>query len=241
MPYIYHQLRNTIPAVLNWADGAAAPPPVRQSLTFNGIDQFIRYTNAFAIAPPMAFGVWVRMNVVTGTQSLIGVYNGTATASMFIRMHVTAAGNPVFSSNDGVASGASSTGVVVANTWVWISGHTGSVSQRSAYKDGANKISDTGTRNVTGIDRFTLGRRDDVTPLHFANCLMAAPTVWPATLSDANHLTLAGGTHPKTIGTPVLCLEAYDGVITDLVSGRTVAAGTCGFSTELPPTLALPP
>lgn len=127
-----------------------------------------------------------------------------------------------------------------ANTWTHMGGWVASAASRAAYVNGANKVTDTGSRTPVGLDRTAMGVRDNVsndTPWPSAGHL--GPTaVWNVALSDNDMAALGAGldpllVHPESL---ILCnyLDAPGGP--DLVSATPFSMiGTLTQSTIGPP------
>lgn len=135
-----------------------------------------------------------------------------------------------------VTRSASSSGGNAAQTinmpsasWVNILGYISATNSRTIFANGANKVTDTGSRTPVGIDRTSMGARDNVssdTPWPSTGHL-ATTAMWSVILSDSDVASLAAGMdpllmHPEALlllnhldvaGGPDLVSEAAFGVV----------------------------
>lgn len=151
---------------------------------------------------PVSIALWGYM--VTAAQGVaFGIYASTSTGdddyqqlgprqSPFQISMRTASGS---------AGNAAQAGAMTGGAWNHMAGFVDGTSSRAAYQNGSTKATDTGARTPVGLNRTSIGNRDNAgndTPWPSTGHLAVA-AAWSVALSDADVLSLAAGADPKLI------------------------------------------
>lgn len=128
---------------------------------------------------------------------------------------------------------AQSTATIVANSWLAFGGTWSGVTSRAAYVNGGDKGTDATSTTVNmGIqNRFGIGGRFRSSISGYWHGKLARMAFWSVALSDAEHLSLAGGADPTTIQSGNL-LAYYPGEVIN-ISGTDYLEDTSGNGNHL--------
>ncbi len=125
-------------------------------------------------------------------------------------------------SASGSTGSAAQSGVFPSAAWTHMAGYVAGTSSRAAWKNGGSKATNTGSKTPAGLDRTSIGVRDNVSnevPWPSTGHLAIA-AAWSVALSDNDAASLAAGADPRLIKPQSLLscayLDAADGV--DVVS-----------------------
>ena len=162
------------------------------ALNFGTSGKFL-FKSSGSVNVPCTLAAFGNFAGVAATNALIGIFATGTQAPMYL--FTDSSGKANATSYDGTNSGAATTAASVsANTWVHIAGVWASLSSRSVYLNGANKVTNTTTVNslTTG---YTFIGGDNVYP-NPCNGLIAFAGIWNIALSDADIASLAAGAAP---------------------------------------------
>ncbi len=171
--------------------------------------QYFRIDSAVVTDRPFTLAAWGRPDNSTAPHAMLSVGNATTLLTrVLIAMRGDVAGFPCRISDDiqGDSSDAttdSSSGFTV-NTWGHGTGVFTSYSSRSAYMNGAGKITNTQTESGTvNYEATAIGANvvGTTSPHYFANPtgFLAECAIWSAALTDAEVMSLAKGFKPHRI------------------------------------------
>jgi len=139
----------------------------------------------------------------------------------------------------GGSSHATSSATLVTGVWYHACVVNASITSRSAYVNGANKISNTSNKTVNGAISLYFGTSGG-NSRYLSNTYIAQPAVWDTALSDNEILMLAKGLSPLKVKPTSLCFYApYFGRDTsdiDIINGNILTIlNSPESSTDEPP------
>lgn len=185
------------------------------AVTLNGTTQYLSKASALVSGFPLSYATWFNSASAVTNQVLIGVYT-SAPANGFV-MDVNAGLVRAFSGLGGTTASTSTS--YTANTWNLASCSFTDSTNAQVYLNGAGKGT-TGTVGSPVITQTYIGAK--ATATIFFGGLLAFSAIWSVSLSDAEHLALAGGLHPLRMhpGALKAVLVYIDSSLAvDLVSG----------------------
>ena len=142
-------------------------------------------------ASPLTLSAWVQQDVLTADGMFASVARKSKTnqqqrAGVF---GATASGSAVASTFDGLLKNAETPTAALASTSEIVLVHACfDTSGRFVYYSGQNKGTGTGTSNITGIDRLTIGASADATPIAWWDGVISEVWVRPYVMTDAQAL-----------------------------------------------------
>jgi hypothetical protein len=165
----------------------------------DGSADYLERTTAILTATPATFAIWFRADTVTGSHRLITI-NDRGIAGDLLSLYQEAA-TLVAQHHDGGAgaSSAVSSGTVVQDQW-----HHGAAvfdddTNRHAYLDGGNKVSNSLVQNLVDVDTTTIGSMDYTSRIQYFNGDVAEAAIWNVALTDGEIKSLAAGMLPSKI------------------------------------------
>jgi len=178
--------------------------------------------SAVATDYPLTFACWFKADATDQEHNLLflgdkdqanywnGLQAGDAGESNFIRAMSHDHGGASFT--DAQSSAAYST-----NVWFHAAGTWTDESNRAAFKDGANKGTDTTTvGNAANWDRTSIGRLGDSSASDQCEGDIAEAAIWNVVLTDAEIAWLAKGYSPLTLWHRFGNLIMYQNLIRDI-------------------------
>jgi len=176
---------------------------------------------------PFSMACWFNPNQVTTYQALVNLVGGTAGTDWHtLGLFGQVAGDPVvaYSGGAGNESQAQTSTSYVASTWQHAAGVWLNASSRTVYLNGGGKITDTGTRNVTGLTLTTVGgNRVGSTTFGPLDGSVAEVAIWNVALTDADVLQLSKKFSPLSVRFDALV--AYFPLIGRVASEPDMIAG----------------
>lgn len=156
-------------------------------------------------AMPLTMAAWAYSSVSAATkQNILGLYTSSATADINMFSLALDASNVAFTAANGASGSQAFTSAGPStNTWFHVAGVATSATSRAVYFNGGSKGTDTNSKTPFGMDRFTLGKRDNVSnDRPFAGGgtgYLADVALWNVALTDAEVLSLARGYSPLLV------------------------------------------
>jgi hypothetical protein len=172
------------------------------SLSFTAASsQYMSTTSPPITAAPFTVCYWFKVPTVTVSQYPFGLGNSADTGQYFGLFPAgTVALDPVrFVVNASANSNVDTTTSFTANTWHHACAVEAAANDHRAYLDGAGKQTEGTTRNVTGINRMSVGALLRTTASNYLDGLVAHLAIWDRALTDAEVLGLAGGDNPLAV------------------------------------------
>jgi hypothetical protein len=197
----------------------------------------LQVDTAAITAYPHTFAAWIRVPSPSTTQVIMGVGDKDATGDYsFIYLGASAI-RAQSSTSAGGAVTASSSGTVSANVWTHAAGVFTANNSRAAFRDGANKGTNTSARTPAGLDRTVLGSTITSAPGFYFGGDMAEVGIWNVALTDNEIAMLASGVSPLRVHRSALVrywpLLQYGGDTPDYSGngGTLTDTNTVGVST----------
>lgn len=147
-------------------------------------------------ALPLTIACWAQTSQNTANQTVVYLGNsGGTNADLYeLQFGGAIAGDPVrlaFNNVGGtVIVAATSTGYST-NTWHHVCCTIAAANDKRVFIDGGSKGTSSNTEEPSGINRFSVGARDDATGSQFLDGQVAEVAVWNVALSDAEVALLA--------------------------------------------------
>ena len=158
--------------------------------------QYLEYAGAVATAVPITMACWARIDDLSVTQSLLGVYaNGSATNRFHLQLVAATANLRAVTFGASSATATTSTSAAV-NTWFHACAVFAATNDRRAFLNGGGKGTNAGTQTPTSIDRTAVGRSSNSTPGSYLSGRIAEVVMWNVALADAVVAALAAGVCP---------------------------------------------
>ena len=142
-------------------------------------------------ASPLTLSAWVQQDVLTadGMFASVARKNSTSLQQRAGVFGATASGSAVASTFDGALKDAETPTAALASTSEIVLVHACfDTSGRFVYYSGQNKGTGTGTSNITGIDRLSIGVSADATPVGWWDGVISEVWVRPYVMTDAQAL-----------------------------------------------------
>lgn len=166
---------------------------------------FMRGTTLPVSAAPLTISAWGYTSIAaSNTQDMVGLYKSSATGNIDCFRLALDVSAVIFQANNGSASGTATTSQGPStNTWFHAAGVQASATSRAAYFNGGFKGTDTLSRTPAGIDRASIGKRDNVSSdNNFGRTgtgYLADVAMWNVALTDAEILSLSLGFSPLLV------------------------------------------
>lgn len=179
---------------------------------------FIRQPSALLTAGPLTLAAWGYTGSTT-TQSAVGIYNSGSTGDInYIKLYVGTGGTVRIASCNGSSADVAASSAISTNTWFHMAG-TCSGSNSAAYLNGGSKGTSATALTPTGVNRASLGRRDNVSADQAwgngTTSYMAEVGIWNVVLDDAEIAALAAGIPPANVRPQ--SLVSYLPLVCDLI------------------------
>lgn len=151
---------------------------------------------------PFTACVWVLLNGVSGSSSVISICNSGSNTQLFEVFNRTPAGTVRFRTRGSGLSDAETVNTVSTGVWqLWVI-RARSATDRAVILDGdlANKGAATSSMGPAGLNRIGIGYSAKSSPNNHADADLAFPTIWDVGLGDGEVVELAlGRVHPLTV------------------------------------------
>lgn len=201
--------------------------------------EYLKASSAPVIDVPITMAAWVKSNDETTRRVVIGLTSSIDNSSYYLELRGNAGGDPLSATvtrPDGGGTNADS-GNYAANTWHHVAGTFVSHTSRYAFLDGVKGSQSTVARVPDNINELIIGESNSVAT--YADGLIMGVGMWNVTLTDAEILDLARGTHPRDIRPMGLVfhtrLPAIYGQVRDDVGGLWLSDNnTVGISDNEP-------
>lgn len=168
---------------------------------FNGTTQYGHQDTSPLTAYPATMACWINADVVNAVQVFFqGV--GVSGSDQTLALYIDASAHLNAFANDGSGSSATGTAAVSASTWTHACGVFASATSRSVYTNGADKQSNTTSRNFpASSNRIAVGAQYAAAgvPTNPFNGRVAEAGLWSVALDDAEVAALAKGFSPMLI------------------------------------------
>lgn len=164
---------------------------------------FLRNATAIVTGTPLTISAWAwtDSNSVTA-QMICSIVNSASTTNLNAFHLALSGGNIQALAADGTNDTyAAPTATHPLNTWFHACGVYTSATSRAAYLNGGNKGTNTGSRTPSGLNRTSIGKRDNATgdrPFSSTG-FIAEVAIWNDSLTDAEVASLATGISPFKI------------------------------------------
>jgi hypothetical protein len=182
--------------------------------SFSGSGQYLTTASALVAAAPMTFACWINATAVPASANLyvdiMSISSSTSAHSSAFNMEIknNTGANPKLTaecSNDAGSvddETAQASTVIATATWYHAACVWASATSRSAYINGAAKVSSSvsctpGTCNSTTIAAINVNGAVSTTSEF--NGQVAFPAIWKVALSDADITSLASGASPRKV------------------------------------------
>lgn len=216
------------------------------ALSFDGTDDRLGRLGSPVTAAPFTVCAWVRRANIGSQRQVVAI---TANNSNFHGWYLYQnTGTVTHESFDGTTSTAVASTTIADSTWESVSFIEAATNDRRCFVAGANKGTNTATRNPTvGTPYLTVGAYQSntggSTVSQFFQGHMAYVFIWSTTLTDGEVSSWHGGTipqQPSLVAFYDLTVDAVGGVYSNLanpgtydltVTGATFDAGQAGPST----------
>lgn len=155
---------------------------------------YTRVASGLATATPFSCAAWVYLtaNALSGDVLFLGASGSTGNSNIF---RLLAGANAVALTNGNLATGSA----ISLNTWTHIAGVWASATSRSIYVNGGGKVTNTTSATPSGVDRTTIGKRDNASNDGGLAGNIAEWGFWNAALDDAEVASLAAGAPPLNV------------------------------------------
>lgn len=139
---------------------------------------------------PVTINCWFNPGQLSGSRALVSLAN-SANATNFIFLRMNGNGGISARVGDGTTSVASTTVFPILSAWQMATGIFPSNSSRSSYLNATNKVTGSGTRNPTGINRIAIGADAGNSPASsYWTGSLGDIAIWNRALSDDEILSL---------------------------------------------------
>lgn len=168
-------------------------------ITANG--QYFESTSLPAIVPPFTMSCWFMPPAVTASYVLMALCtDGTQDNRHNLGANGAATGDPIEARSRIVTSSsvAQTSTSFVADVWQHACGVWAATNSRTAYLNGGGKVTQTTTREPTGMDRYRIGAQGDTTNSALRGRI-CEPAFWVDALNDEEVAALAAGACPLDI------------------------------------------
>lgn len=175
--------------------------------TFSGTSQYLSKSSDISGGYPCSFAAWINVANITGSKGIFGINLLTGANGPCLYT----AGATIIADIGGVGA-ATTVATISAGTWFHVGGVFASLTSRSVYLSGGNKVSNATSLSWGSPTASLIG--DVYQSGHFPmNGAMAWAGIWKAILSDADLVCLAAGAHPTLVqrGTLIACLDMTGG------------------------------
>lgn len=192
---------------------------------WDGVDDQVVSDGALGVtALPCSIGVVFMADTQPAAQVLAGLIDKDVANQYVEVQYVTTNDVAIRTAAGGTGASAISTGAGALDIWQTAIGVLRTTTSRDAYRDGANKGSNTTSRNwPTGLDRVMVGRFAPLSaPAEPFHGWIGYVFIWNVALSDAECAQFEAGTLPQQAA----IVHMYDfttnqgGIIDDLIGAR---------------------
>lgn len=128
----------------------------RASWKFSGTSQYQTFAFAPVAVVPITISFWAKLNSTGSTRSALSLCASANTTNFFNVGLLSTGPNFRCQSGDGTTSSASSTLTVTTGIWYHVCAVYAASNSRACYTDGANKGTQSSTRNPTGINQTNI-------------------------------------------------------------------------------------
>lgn len=159
--------------------------------TFNGTTQYLTISLASVTATPLTMACWFLDTGVAAGVALMSIGDTAADTEEF-RLGVDGS-HVIALTRHTSASSATTTATYTPGTWNHACAVFNSATDRRAFLNGANKVTEATSRTPVSLDTTRIGARGMLTLSAFYTGHIAHAAIWNATLTDAEVLALAKG------------------------------------------------
>lgn len=201
------------------------------SLDFPGSgNNYVRGASPLITAPPFTFLCWVMFDVVNASQNFFFLGASTGTTN-FWRAICTTIGTMQLLRNDGTGETSESVaGAMTAGVWYHCAIVATSATSAQIFRNGTAATVDTANRAPAGVNRFSMGRKDDGSASGALNGRIGEAALFGSVLTAAQMAA-------HRAGAPLMGLDpniahcwpvarAMGGVVRDMVGGVDLAIGS---------------
>lgn len=175
--------------------------------SLNGSSDFMRYSGAVVSSAPLTLSAWVYRNAVSNTGDILGIYESAAALNgnlFVVRQTSTSGGNNSIRASAGQVTLASAliTRSITdwpENTWQHVAGVFETTTSRYAYAGGVAGSQNTTSSTPSGMDRTSIGRRDNTAANNHLQGSVADAAVYNVALSASEIAVLASGVSPMLV------------------------------------------
>jgi len=192
--------------------------------------EYLQVESTPVTAAPLTISIWFNADNVTDNNTPISIPNSGVSNDFFgIIIRGDIGGDPIqFFAGDGGFDTAETANGYTANTWNHAIAIAASTTDRTCVLNGdtANKGTDTTSVTPAGLNRITVGRLGDSSPISEMDGGLAEAAIWDVALSEAEGVALSRGFSPLLIrpGNLVFYLPMLNDEDNDLVGGLGLTA-----------------
>lgn len=160
----------------------------------------LRSGAAVRTAVPFTMGIWARSgDGADNFQTLMAIGQDTVDENFRMRARLTSVKVEVEADGAAGTGSADTTVGMTAGVWHHIMGVYASTTSRSAFLDGANKVTNTSLAVPAGLNTTWIGELDDGSPSDRFSGDLARAAFWDVALVDQNVATVANGWSPRQV------------------------------------------
>jgi hypothetical protein len=160
---------------------------------FDGINQYISRASAPVTAVPLTLACWFNPDLLQDA-SLCSVSNTGGAGTWFALFTGLAGVVTASTATGGNQSNATTTATYTTGSWNHCCGVFSATNSRTIYLNGSNAVTNTASRNPSGINETVIGARRSIGILGlYFNGKIAEVGIWNAALTAAEVASLAKG------------------------------------------------
>ena len=163
-----------------------------------GSDEFLEVDSAIITAPPFTVLAWAKAASLAGPATIFNLAD-LSSVEQFWQITINGGNVGRWRSKSGGGAGVATSLLITANVWQHSTGIEISNISRSCFLNGANKGTNASNEAPTGIDRTSIGRTGDSTPVDFWDGDIGHVSIYDVVLTDNEVATHAAGFNPRRI------------------------------------------